>query len=186
MSRLIISVVVILIAAASIIVLIFSSASSRNYEAAMNAALPLVEANFDAVTYFEIAQLPPKSEAEFDYANYPEGSVPCDTSVFADYNALSQFVSNTYVPSEAARILASSVNGSPRYFNQNGELCKTIAPTNTSYTKDFSKYNITVKKATADSAVISVTVQLKAGGTEELTFTMVKDADRWLLEKMVY
>lgn len=179
-------VVAVIIAVVAVVV-ISSSAAKKNSEEALSAALPLVEANFDAVTYFKIAQLPPKPESEFSYENYPEGTVPCDTSIFANYAEFKAFVENTYIPDEAARLLSLKEGSTPRYFEANGELCKTTASPDLSYDKDFSNYSVKVTNATSKSADIIVTVSQKSGGTAEINLKMLKSTDgRWFLEKMEY
>ncbi len=182
-TKLLIVIPAVLILLAIVIVIITSSGNPSDV---LKEAVPLVEANFDAVSYYKIAQLPPKTEAEFSYENYPEGTVPCDNSVFSSYSELESFIRNTYTPMAAEMILSSDVNGSPRYFDHNGELCKTPAPTDTSYNKDFSSYTVGVRNVTSKSAEAVVTVSLKNGGSEELVLKMVKENDKWLLEGMVY
>ncbi len=182
-SKILIIVPTVLILLAIVIII---ATSSGNPSKALEAAIPLVESNFDAVTYYKIAQLPPKSEAEFSYDDYPEGTVPCATTVFSSYSQLETLINNTYTPVTAQMILSSEVNGSPRYFDHNGVLCKTIAPTDTSYNKDFSTYTVAVANVSSKSADVIVTVPLKNGGTEELRMKMVKSGEKWLLEEMVY
>lgn len=183
-------IIILCVAAAAVIagavVFVSASTSKKNASEALAAAQPLVEANFDTVTYFQIAQLPPKTEAEFSYDDYDEGTLPCATDVFASYAELSDFVNNTYIPAEAARILALKVGSSPRYFDKNGVLCKTTAPTDTSYDKDFSTYSYYVENVTSKTADIVVTVPLKAGGNTELRLSMIKSGEKWLLQQMAY
>ena len=184
--KIIIAGVILAVVATVTVILISTSSSKKQAEEIMTSAVTLTENNFDAVTYFMIAQLPPKPESQFDYANYPEGTVPCDTSVFANYNELKAFIENTYIPDEASRILGMKVGETPRYFEANGELCKTIASPDLTYKKDFSNYTVKLVDYTKNSADVTVTVT-ENGNKSELHLKMLRSEDgRWFLEKMVF
>lgn len=184
--KILITGVAVAIVAVVAVILVSTSSSKKQAEEIMASAVTLTENNFDAVTYFMIAQLPPKPESEFSYDDYPEGTVPCDTSVFADYNALKTFIEGTYIPDEASRILGMKVGETPRYFEANGQLCKTIASPDLTYTKNFSGYTVKLVDYTKNTADVTVTVT-ENGNPSELHLKMLKSEDgKWFLEKMVY
>ena len=145
----------------------------------------LVTANFDAASYFAIAQLTPAEY--YDTEVYEDGTAPCNADIFADYASLESFVKDTYVPDEAARILALTVDGKPRYYDKDGVLCKTSAPTDTTYNKDLSALTYHIENATEETADIIVTVPLKDSEEKQaITLHMVKSDGKWLLSAMKY
>lgn len=149
------------------------------------AAASLIEANFDTITYFKIAQLP--SVSQYDEKEYKEGIVPCKTDIFKNYSELERFINSTYISSTAKMILDSSVNKKPRYFDKNGVLYKTIANNDTTYDKDFSYYKYELKNIKETSADIFVIVNKKNSSEKAiLKLSMKKVNNKWYLNDFVY
>lgn len=174
-----------IILAVSIFYSMSSKISDKEKEEIQKSAVSLVERNFDTVTYFKIAQLP--YAEQYNAEEYQDGTLPCSTSIFKNYDELSKFVKNTYIPSSAEIILGSTVNGKPRYFDKNGVLCKTVAPADTSYDKDFSSYSVSLEKIRKTSCDIKVTLKTKSTGENViLNLSMTKKNGKWYLNEMVY
>ena len=174
-----------IILAVSIFYSMSSKISDKEKEEIQKSAVSLVERNFDTVIYFKIAQLP--YAEQYNAEEYQDGTLPCSDSIFKNYDELSKFVKNTYIPSSAEIILGSTVNGKPRYFDKNGVLCKTVAPADTSYDKDFSTYSISLEKIKKTSCDIKVTLKTKSTGEKViLNLSMAKKNGKWYLNEMVY
>lgn len=160
------------------------SGKSRAEELNLTAGELLVR-NFNIAYYYGIASLNPK--AEYDPSNYAEGVAPCDTDIFKNATELTSYISSTFVPEEANRIVTTSVNGVPRYFEQNGELCMAIVSGDTSYKNDFSKATYRLENIEKESADIIVTVPATDGSAKAtLNLSMVKLGEKWLLTKLTY
>lgn len=163
-----------------------SSGSVKNKDEELKlTAGELLVRNFNVAYYYGIASLSPKPD--YNPEDYPEGVAPCDTNIFKNAAELTSYISSTFVPEEANRIVSASVNGVPRYFEQNGELCMAVVSGDTSYGNDFSKATYRLENIKKDSASIVVTVPTADGASKStLNLTMVKIGDKWLLTKLTY
>jgi len=174
-----------IILAVSIFYSMSSKISDKEKEEIQKSAVSLVERNFDTVTYFKIAQLP--YAEQYNAEEYQDGTLPCSNSIFKNYDELSKFVKNTYVPSAAEIILGATVNGKPRYFDKNGILCKTVTPADTSYDNDFSSYSVSLEKIRKTSCDIKVALKTKSTSEDViLNMSMTKKNGKWYLNEMVY
>jgi len=145
----------------------------------------LVEANFDAASYFGISTL--TAESSYNPQDYPDGAIPCASNIFSSYDELSKFIENTYIPSYAAILMNSESNGQKRYFEYNGKLCMAKVDPKTNYDKDWSTYKISLSNVQKKSADITVAVKLKTSGEDaQIKLKMVKQGDKWLLTNLAY
>ncbi len=162
-----------------------SKVSKEEMEQIEKNAQRLVEANFDAASYFAISTL--TAESNYNPQDYPDGTIPCAANIFSSYDELSKFIENTYVPSYAAILMNSETNGQKRYFEYNGKLCMAKADPKTDYDKDWSTYKISLSNVQKKSADITVLVKLKSSGEDaQIKLKMVKQGDKWLLTNLAY
>lgn len=162
-----------------------SRLSDNEKDEMQEAAVSLVERNFDVVTYYKISELP--YAEKYDASLYEDGTLPCSTDIFKDYNALCDFVRETYISSTAEIIINSKVGDKPRYFDNNGIFCKTVADTDTSYDKNLSSYKVQLMNMTKNHSDIEVTLNTKSTSEEvKIKLSMSKKNGKWLLDDIIY
>lgn len=163
---------------------LFTRISDKDVQAMEAAAQKLIIANFDSVSYFRLASLP--ALEGYDPAQYPENVIPCDTKLFADYQALRNFVGATYAPAAAVSVLNTETNGAKRYFDYNGQLCMAYIEPDLTYDRDWSSVRFTLSAIRRKSADIHVTIPVKSGTEATLELKMAKLDGQWRLLEMVY
>lgn len=150
------------------------------------AAENLVVRNFNVAYFYGIASL--NAESGYNPEEYPEGYAPCGTDIFPDSVALINYITDTYVGEEAARIVAlQTPDGRPRYSSINDKLCMAIVDGDTSYDKDFTRASFYLENVKKDSADLYVLVPSKTSEQKyRLNLSMVKEGENWLLTNLVY
>ncbi|MGI6425255.1 MAG: DUF3298 and DUF4163 domain-containing protein [Tepidanaerobacteraceae bacterium] len=142
----------------------------------------LIEANKEVFcNIFGLSMLPLELPENFT----GEAVFPIKDSRFVTFSDLDNYMRGIYVKSEADTLMNSG-----RYIDKDGRLHGDInKDTGMGYYIDWNNYRFEVNETSESSAIITIyVVDDSPAGKEETTIEvkMLKENDRWLLEKMFY
>lgn len=182
--------VAILLAVVALMVSIISIESARvsdvELKAIEGAAQKLITQNLDVATYMALSPLPIKND--YKPEDYPAGLAPVESVAIPDYKSYSALIKSTFVPSTAALLLGSEVDGVKRYAEVGGKFCRAKALTpEENYGKDLSHMRLAFSNVTKKSADVTLEVAAKgADKKEEIKLQMYKYDDTWLLKGIAF
>lgn len=161
-----------------------SGLTSEQTAELQSAAQTLVASNYQVFTIFYSQGLATEKEP---YDIPPaDGMFTVKSDEFATYADLEKLVNDTYISTEATRILTAPNDKGAIYADRNGKLgMKKDNFVKTEYTKKWDGAKLEIIDAKPDSATLTITVKTDSGADEALTATLVKENDKWLLEKLV-